>query len=175
MSGEVLDLLVRELELEPTDVYRVDGLLDLSSLWAIYARDRRELKDEPWTPVTQRRLQGAGVEQADIFEALKDGDILVHHPYDSFTTSAEAFIDQAAKDPDVLAIKQTLYRTSGPISPIVRALIRAAESGKQVVALVELKARGDEQANIAWAQALAQLGLPPPYPPARPHPHPTSP
>jgi polyphosphate kinase len=159
MSGEVLDLLVRELELEPTDVYRVNGLLDLSSLWAIYALDRPDLKDEPWTPVTQRRLQGVGVEQADIFEALKDGDILVHHPYDSFATSAEAFIDQAARDPDVLAIKQTLYRTSGPISPIVRALIRAAESGKQVVALVELKARGDEQANIAWAQALEQVGV----------------
>ena len=159
MSVEVLDLLVRELELEPTDVYRVNGLLDLSSLWAIYALDRPDLKDEPWTPVTQRRLQGVGVDQADIFEALKDGDILVHHPYDSFATSAEAFIDQAAKDPDVLAIKQTLYRTSGPISPIVRALIRAAESGKQVVALVELKARGDEQANIAWAQALEQVGV----------------
>jgi polyphosphate kinase len=159
MSVEVLDLLVRELELEPTDVYRVDGLLDLSSLWAIYALDRPDLKDEPWTPVTQRRLQGVGVEQADIFEALKGGDVLVHHPYDSFATSAEAFIDQAAKDPDVLAIKQTLYRTSGPVSPIVRALIRAAESGKQVVALVELKARGDEQANIAWAQALEQVGV----------------
>jgi polyphosphate kinase len=159
MSGEVLDLLVRELELEPTDVYRVNGVLDLSSLWAIYALDRPDLKDEPWTPVTQRRLQGVGVDQADIFEALRHGDILVHHPYDSFATSAEAFIDQAAKDPDVLAIKQTLYRTSGPISPIVRALIRAAESGKQVVALVELKARGDEQANIAWAQALEQVGV----------------
>ena len=159
MSQEVLGLLVRELELEPTDVYRVDGLLDLSSLWAIYALDRPDLKDEPWTPVTQRQLQGLGVESADIVAALQDGDILVHHPYDSFATSAEAFIDQAAQDPDVLAIKQTLYRTSGPVSPIVRALIRAAESGKQVVALVELKARGDEQANIAWAQALEQVGV----------------
>ena len=159
MSEEVLGLLVRELELEPTDFYRVAGLLDLSSLWPITGLDRPDLKDEPWTPVTQRRLQGIGVESADIFAALQDGDILVHHPYDSFATSAEAFIDQAAQDPDVLAIKQTLYRTSGPVSPIVRALIRAAESGKQVVALVELKARGDEQANIAWAQALEQVGV----------------
>jgi len=159
MSEEVLGLLVRELELEPTDVYRVAGLLDLSSLWPITGLDRPDLKDEPWTPVTQRRLQGIGVESADIFAALQGGDILVHHPYDSFATSAEAFIDQAAQDPDVLAIKQTLYRTSGPVSPIVRALIRAAESGKQVVALVELKARGDEQANIAWAQALEQVGV----------------
>src|SRR2546423_14766819 len=159
MPGEFLDRLAGDPRLERTVVYRVAGLLDWSSLWAIYALDRPDLKDEPWTPVTQRRLQGAGVEQADIFEALKDGDILVHHPYDSFATSAEAFIDQAANDPAVLAIKQTLYRTSGPVSPIVRALIRAAESGKQVVALVELKARGDEQANIAWAQALEQVGV----------------
>lgn len=159
MSDEVLDLLVRELELAPTDVYRVDGLLDLSSLWAIYALDRAELKDEPWKPVTQPRLQTLGSGRGDIFKALADGDILVHHPYDSFTTSAEAFIDQAAHDPDVLAIKQTLYRTSGPASPIVHALIAAAETGKQVVALVELKARGDEQANIAWAQALEQVGV----------------
>ncbi|HEV3097102.1 MAG TPA: polyphosphate kinase 1 [Candidatus Dormibacteraeota bacterium] len=159
MSDEVLDLLVRELELEATDVYRVNGLLDLSSLWAIYALDRPDLKAEPWTPVTQRRLHDVGAAPANIFKVLADGDILVHHPYDSFATSAEAFVDQAAQDPDVLAIKQTLYRTSGPISPIVRALIRAAESGKQVVALVELKARGDEQANIAWAQALEQVGV----------------
>ena len=159
MSEEVLDLLVRELELAPSDVYRVDGLLDLSSLWAIYALDRPDLKDEPWKPVTQPRLQSDGTGRADIFKSLHSGDILVHHPYDSFATSAEAFIDQAAQDPDVLAIKQTLYRTSGPVSPIVHALIRAAESGKQVVALVELKARGDEQANIAWAQALEQVGV----------------
>lgn len=159
MSDDVFDLLVRELELEPTDVYRVDGLLDLSSLWAIYALDRADLKEEPWTPVTQRRLQGSGGVPPNIFRTVAEGDVLVHHPYDSFTTSAEAFIDQAAQDPDVLAIKQTLYRTSGPVSPIVRALIRAAEAGKQVVALVELKARGDEQANIAWAQALEQVGV----------------
>ena len=159
MSDDVFDLLVRELELEPADVYRVEGLLDLSSLWAMYSLDRPDLKEEPWTPVTQRRLQGNADAPPDIFRTLVEGDILVHHPYDSFTTSAEAFIDQAAQDADVLAIKQTLYRTSGPVSPIVRALIRAAEAGKQVVALVELKARGDEQANIAWAQALEQVGV----------------
>jgi polyphosphate kinase len=159
MSQEVLDLLIRELELDASDVYRVDGLLDLSSLWFIYGLDRPDLKEAPWNPVTQRRLQAAASEPASIFRALQDGDILVHHPYDSFASSAEAFIEQAAGDPDVLAIKQTLYRTSGPVSSIVRSLMRAAESGKQVVALVELKARGDEQANIAWAQALEQVGV----------------
>ncbi|HEY8677573.1 MAG TPA: polyphosphate kinase 1 [Candidatus Dormibacteraeota bacterium] len=159
MSDEVLGLLVRELDLEPTDVYRVNGLLDLRALWSLYGLDRPDLKDERWAPVTQRRLQGLEGQPADLFAILGDGDVLVHHPYDSFSTSAEAFIDQAAQDPNVLAIKQTLYRTSGPVSPIVRALIRAAESGKQVVALVELKARGDEQANIAWAQALEQVGV----------------
>jgi polyphosphate kinase len=159
MTDEVLGLLVRELELEPTDVYRTDGILDLSALWALYELDRPDLKDEPWNPVTQRRLQGAGKEPPDLFRVLRQGDILVHHPYDSFATSVEAFIDQAAQDSGVLAIKQTLYRTSGPASPIVRSLIRAAEAGKQVVALVELKARGDEQANIAWAQALEQAGV----------------
>ncbi len=159
MSPEVLGLLVPELDLGPGDVYQIDGLLDLSDLWAIYALDRPDLKDEAWTPVTQRRLQGVDGKLPDFFAVLSEGDVLVHHPYDSFSTSAEAFIDQAAQDPQVLAIKQTLYRTSGPVSPIVRALIRAAESGKQVVALVELKARGDEQANIAWAQALEQVGV----------------
>jgi len=159
MTDEVLGLLMRELELEPTDVYKTDGLLDLSALWALYELDRPDLKDEPWNPVTQRRLQGAGKEPPDLFRVLRQGDILVHHPYDSFATSVEAFIDQAALDGGVLAIKQTLYRTSGPASPIVKSLIRAAEAGKQVVALVELKARGDEQANIAWAQALEQAGV----------------
>jgi polyphosphate kinase len=159
MSQEVLGLLVRELDLDRGDVYRVAGLLDLSDLWSIYALDRPDLKDEAWTPVTQRRLRGTDSQPPDFFKVLAEGDVLVHHPYDSFSTSAEAFIDQAAQDPQVQAIKQTLYRTSGPVSPIVRALIQAAESGKQVVALVELKARGDEQANIAWAQALEQVGV----------------
>ncbi len=158
MSEEVLGLLMRELELDLTDVYSVDGLLDWAALWALYQLDRADLKDEAWNPVTQRRLKGAGPEAPDLFKVLRAGDVLVHHPYDSFATSVEAFVDQAAHDSGVLAIKQTLYRTSGPASPIVRSLIRAAEMGKQVVALVELKARGDEQANIHWAQALEQAG-----------------
>src|SRR5437868_2360353 len=159
MSAEVLELLTRELELQPSDVYQVDGPLDLSAVHALAQLDRPDLKEEPWTPTTQPRLQGPGAEVPDLFVVLRSGDLLAHHPYDSFATSVEAFIDLAASDPDVLAIKQTLYRTSGPASPIVRALIRAAEAGKQVVALVELKARGDEQANITWARALEEANV----------------
>src|ERR1700681_2022903 len=159
MSPEVLELLTRELELQPTDVYQSDGLLDLGSLHALFALDRPDLKEEPWTPTTQPRLRGLGAEVPDLFAVLRAGAVLAHHPYDSFATSVEAFIDHAASDPDVLAIKQTLYRTSGPGSPIVRALIRAAERGKQVAALVELKARGDEQANIGWARALEEANV----------------
>ncbi|MBA3690625.1 MAG: RNA degradosome polyphosphate kinase [Actinobacteria bacterium] len=155
ITDEVRGLLLRELELEPDDVYEVRSLLDLSSLASLAALDRPGLKDEPFTPVTQKRLAG---EASDVFTVLRGGDVLVHHPYDSFSTSVEAFVEQAAGDRDVLAIKQTLYRTSAD-SPIVRALIRAAESGKQVVALVELKARFDEQANINWARALEQAGV----------------
>jgi polyphosphate kinase len=159
MSPEVLELLTRELELQPADVYKADGLLDLGSLHALAQLDRPDLKEEPWTPTTQPRLRGLAAEVPDLFAVLRAGDLLAHHPYDSFATSVEAFIDQAASDADVLAIKQTLYRTSGPASPIVRALIRAAERGKQVVALVELKARGDEQANIGWARALEEANV----------------
>ncbi|HUZ85322.1 MAG TPA: polyphosphate kinase 1 [Candidatus Baltobacterales bacterium] len=159
MSPAVLDLLTRELELQPADVYQAEGLLDLSSLAALAQLDRPDLKEESWTPTTQPRLRGLGAEVPDLFAVLRAGDVLAHHPYDSFATSVEAFIDHAASDPDVLAIKQTLYRTSGPASPIVRALIRAAERGKQVVALVELKARGDEQANIGWARALEEANV----------------
>jgi polyphosphate kinase len=159
MSAEVLELLTRELELQPADVYQADGLLDLGSLSALTQLDRPDLKEEPWTPTTQPRLRGLAAEVPDLFAVLRAGDVLAHHPYDSFATSVEAFVDHAASDPDVLAIKQTLYRTSGPASPIVRALIRAAERGKQVVALVELKARGDEQANIGWARALEEANV----------------
>ena len=159
MSPEVLELLTRELELQPTDVYQTAGLLDMGSLSALTQLDRPDLKEEPWTPTTQPRLRGLGAEVPDLFAVLRAGDVLAHHPYDSFATSVEAFIDHAASDPNVLAIKQTLYRTSGPGSPIVRALIRASEAGKQVAALVELKARGDEQANIAWARELEEANV----------------
>ncbi len=159
MSAEVLDLLMRELELQPSDVYQLDGLLDMGSIAVLTQLDRPDLKEETWTPTTQPRLRGIGAEAPDLFAVLRSGDVLAHHPYDSFATSVEALIDQAASDPDVLAIKQTLYRTSGPASPIVRALIRAAERSKQVVALVEIKARGDEQANIGWARALEEANV----------------
>jgi polyphosphate kinase len=159
MGEDMRRLLVRELDLDPADVYDLAGPLDLGGLWALYELERPDLKDEPWEPVTQPRLAGAGADGADLFEVLRSRDVLVHHPYDSFGTSVEAFIDQAARDPDVLAIKQTLYRTSGPESAIVRALIKAAETGKQVVALVELKARFDEEANIAWAGVLEEAGV----------------
>lgn len=159
MSPEMLDLLTRELELQPADVYQINGLLDMGSLSVLTHLDRADLKAETWTPTTQPRLRGLAAEVPDLFAVLRSGDVLAHHPYDSFATSVEAFIDHAASDPDVLAIKQTLYRTSGPASPIVRALIRAAERGKQVVALVEIKARGDEQANIGWARALEEANV----------------
>jgi polyphosphate kinase len=154
-----LELMVRELELSDSDVYPVTGLLDLGSLDTFADLDRPDLKSPAWIPATQPRLRGAGGEPVDLFSVIRKGEVLVEHPYDSFTTSVEAFIEQASRDPKVLAIKQTLYRTSGPASPIARALTKAAELGKQVVALVELKARGDEQANIEWAQALEEAGV----------------
>ncbi|HEX6548442.1 MAG TPA: polyphosphate kinase 1 [Candidatus Dormibacteraeota bacterium] len=159
MPFEVLQVLVRELELEPEDVYEVGRMLDLHGLAMLGKLPRPDLKPVPWTPATQPRLLGSGAEAPDLFAVIRQGDVLVHHPYDSFGTSVEAFIQQAATDPDVLAIKQTLYRTSGPASPIARSLVQAAEAGKQVVALVELKARGDEQANIEWAQKLEEAGV----------------
>ena len=158
LSAETRELLLRELELDPDDVYEVDGPLDLSGLWSVYELDRPELKDDQWVGVTQARLVDSEGDPVDLFAAVREQEILVHHPYESFATSVEAFIEQAAADPRVLAIKQTLYRTSGD-SPIVKALIRAAEDGKQVAVLVELKARFDEQANIAWARALERAGV----------------
>jgi polyphosphate kinase len=157
-TPEVRELLTRELDLRPEDVYELDGLLDYGGLWAIHALDRPELKDPPFSPVVPGRLAAPEEGTTDIFAAIASEDIFVHHPYESFAMSTEAFIKQAARDPRVLAIKQTLYRTSGD-SPVVTALIRAAERGKQVAALVELKARGDEAANIGWARALEQAGV----------------
>ncbi len=158
MSAEMLELLLRELDLEPDDVSFHHGPLGLSGLWSVHALPRPDLKDDPWIPVTPTGLVDASDGNRSIFSVIRAGDILVHHPYDSFATSIEEFIRQASIDPAVLAIKMTLYRTSGD-SPIVASLIRAAEAGKQVAALVELKARFDEQTNIAWAKALEQVGV----------------
>lgn len=156
MSEHMLGVLQRELDVNPGDVVQVPGLLDLKSLWQVYAVDRPALKERPFVPATNPAF--ADREGKSIFATLREGDVLVHHPYESFSTSVQRFIEQAAADPDVLAIKQTLYRTSGD-SPIVNALIEAADAGKQVVALVELKARFDEQANIKWARALEDAGV----------------
>ncbi|WP_051386314.1 RNA degradosome polyphosphate kinase [Actinokineospora inagensis] len=157
MSEHMLELLLRELEVHPSDVVVVNGLLDLSCLWQIYGVDRKELKDPPFRPATHQAFAERETPRS-VFATLREGDVLVHHPYDSFSTSVQRFIEQAASDPHVLAIKQTLYRTSGD-SPIVNALVDAAEAGKQVVALVELKARFDEQANIKWARQLEKAGV----------------
>jgi polyphosphate kinase len=150
---------VRELKIGEAEVYPRPGPLDLTGLSGIASTmDRPDLKFRKFVGGTHRDL--AEVESAsapDIFAALRERDVLLHHPYDSFSTSVQAFLEQAAADPDVLAIKQTLYRTSGD-SPIVDALIDAAESGKQVLVLVELKARFDEQANITWARKLEESG-----------------
>ncbi|WP_183656340.1 RNA degradosome polyphosphate kinase [Prauserella isguenensis] len=157
MSEHMLELLLRELEVDPRDVVEVPGLLDLSCLTQLMALDRQELKDPPFVPATPPAF-GERETPKSVFSTLRDGDVLVHHPYDSFSTSVQRFIEQAAADDKVLAIKQTLYRTSGD-SPIVDALIDAAEAGKQVVALVEIKARFDEQANITWARTLERSGV----------------
>ena len=143
--------------LKATDVSVIPGLLNLSDLWSLTDLNRPSLKPATWQGVTNSRL--AGTPAPDIFAVMREGDLLVHHPYDSFSTSVEEFVRQASLDPHVLAIKQTLYRTSDEESPIVHALIRAAEAGKQAVALVELKARFDEEANIAWAGKLEQAGV----------------
>ncbi len=157
ISDHVLDLLARELDMNDQDVLRVPSLLDLSALWQVYgASDRDDLKDRPFVPATHPQLADGEVPRS-VFNRLRECDILVHHPYHSFSTSVQRFIEQAAADPNVLAIKQTLYRTSGD-SPIVDALVDAAAAGKQVVVLVEVKARFDEVANIGWARTLERAG-----------------
>ncbi len=150
-------LLLAGIRLQPEDCYETDGLLDLAALAQLALLDRPDLHFPAWTPIVPPRLTPLDDEPVDIFAAIREGDILVHHPYESFDASVEEFISQAVDDPDVLAIKQTLYRTGGD-SQIVHELIRAAEQGKQVVVLVEIKARFDEQANIVWARKLEKAG-----------------
>jgi polyphosphate kinase len=159
IDPHVLDLLQRELGVSDAETFALSGPLDLTGLFDIAKLDRAEHKYRPFLPATHRDLPDVeSAAPADMFSAIQRSDILVHHPYDSFSTSVQRFIEQAAADPRVLAIKQTLYRTSGD-SPIVDALIDAAEAGKQVLALVEIKARFDEQANITWARKLEQAGV----------------
>ena len=157
--------LMRELELAESDVYENDGLLGLGSLMSFLALPMPELKDPPWKSVIPPRLQKLGSFNSpstdsnfDFFAAIREQDLLVHHPYHSFSSTVLRFINDASRDPDVLAIKMTLYRTSGD-SPIVNALIAAAENGKQVAVLVELKARFDEENNIYWARRLERVGV----------------
>ena len=158
MPASTRAILLRGLGLGDDDAYEIRGMLDLTGLKDILDLDRPDLKSEPWTPVTPPRLiPPEEDEPADAFAAIRTVDLLVHHPYESFATTVERFIAQAVDDPEVLTIKMTLYRTSGD-SPIVRDLIRAAERGKQVVVLVEIKARFDEEANIVWARKLEQAG-----------------
>lgn len=158
IDPEVLELLLRELDLETDDVSYHRGLLDLTCLMQLYSVDRPDLKDDPWPPVTAGRLAAADEADRSIFSVVRERALLVHHPYESFASSVEAFISQAADDPRVQSIKITLYRTSGD-SEIARSLIRAAERGVQVAALVELKARFDEATNVTWAKALERAGV----------------
>ncbi len=154
----VRSLLASQLQLSEDNVYSIEAPIDLGGLWAVFALERPELHEASWTPLTPAPLVSTSSEPVDFFAVLREQDVVVHHPYESFATSVEAFVEQAAVDPDVIGIKQTLYRTSGD-SPIVAALIRAAELGKQVATVVELRARFDEQANIGWAKALEEAGV----------------
>jgi polyphosphate kinase len=158
MDPDMRSYLVEQLAIDESQVIDVEGLLDLEDLWALYdVEGHRDLRDPPWTPVTQPALADREDAKADVFAAIRASDLLVHHPYDSFATSVERFVKQAVADPDVLAIKTTVYRTSDD-SALVPALIEAAERGKQAVCLVELKARFDERRNIGWARALEEAG-----------------
>ena len=159
MSEALRDQIVSALNVAERQVYEVDGLLDGGDLMQIAGLSGfGELHDPPWSPVTQPRLHSTGEEDVNVLAEMREGDILVHHPYDSFSSSVERFVEQAVTDPDVLAIKLTIYRTTDD-SPLLPALIRATDRGKQAVCLVELKARFDEQANIQWARALEQSGV----------------
>jgi polyphosphate kinase len=159
IDQHILDLLIEELEITPEDIVRLPAPLDLRALELIAALNRDELKDPAFQPRTSPELALVETSAAvDVFEAVKNHDVLLHHPYDSFATSVTRFIEQAAEDPKVLAIKQALYRTSGD-SAIVEALIDAAAAGKQVLAVVEIKARFDEENNIQWARRMERAGV----------------
>ena len=180
MPKSILSSLMNDLELEEADIYEVEGMVRLNDLFSLASLNLPKMKFTPWSPQTPHRLQNlksakqtylsasaSPVEKGrddsrDIFSVIRDRDLLVHHPYDSFSSSVQKFIEEAAYDPSVMTIKMTLYRTSGDsavISPIVAALIAAAENGKQVVVLVELKARFDEENNILWARQLEHVGV----------------
>ena len=158
MDPDLRELLIESLGIEEVQVIDVDGLLDMTDLWEIHGIDgHRELRDEPWVPVSRPAFSAPDDGRPDVFAAMRNSDLLVHHPYDSFASSVERFVQQAVADPDVLAIKMTVYRTSDD-SALVPSLIEAAERGKQAVCLVELKARFEERTNIGWARALEESG-----------------
>ena len=158
ISEEMLDLLVRELDLGPSDVTEHRGPLDLTCFFQLHALDRQDLKDTAWPPITAGRILRAEAQDRSIFSVIRERALMVHHPYESFASSIEDFIAQAADDPKVQSIKMTLYRAGGD-SPIARSLMRAAERGVQVAVLVELKARFDEATNVGWAKALERSGV----------------
>lgn len=158
IGEEMLELLLRELDLGPRDVTAHRAPLDLTCLWQLHALDRPDLKDRPWPPVTAGRIAAAEEADRSIFSVIRERPLMVHHPYESFASSSESFIAQAADDPRVQSIKMTLYRAGGD-SPIARSLMRAAERGVQVAVLVELKARFDEATNVTWAKALERAGV----------------
>ena len=158
MDREMRDYLVQQLAIDESQVIDVEGLLDLNDLWSLYGdAGHRELRDPPWTPLTPPAFADTDEGKADVMAAMRAGDLLVHHPYESFVSTVERLIQQAVADPDVLAIKMTVYRTSDD-SELVPSLIQAAELGKQAVCLVELKARFDESRNIGWARSLEEAG-----------------
>ncbi|MGL4883964.1 MAG: polyphosphate kinase 1, partial [Waterburya sp.] len=167
VPSEIRSTIIHELDLEESDVYDIDGLVSLGDLMSFLALPLPELKDKRWSSVLPPRLNwlqeqaeenGEGNEGQNFFDVIRQGDLLIHHPYHSFSNTVLRFVTEAASDPDVLAIKMTLYRTSGD-SPIIKALITAAQNDKQVVVLVELKARFDEENNILWAKKLEKSGV----------------
>ncbi|MFT7473561.1 MAG: polyphosphate kinase [Verrucomicrobiales bacterium] len=157
-SDSIRSLLRRELDIEDSDIYVETAFLAMTDLWSLMKLDRPDLRDEDFSPVVPARVSQRNGEEVDLFEELRNRDLLIHHPYESFAASTQELIRRAATDPDVVAIKMTLYRTSSD-SPIIRSLVHAVESGKQVAVLIELRARFDERANIEWAKTLEQAGV----------------